>query len=79
MKTEINIGDTIETYCTGAKVTGEVIEVNENHFTVEHEPVKWGNDTHTKTTVAKSSYLQIKHGGSTTSPKSWKNGKEINL
>ena len=77
--TIIKKGDTITTYCTGMKVTGKVVEVESNHFIVEHEPVRWGNDIFTKTTVVKSSYLQRKYNGSMTSPKSWKDGKEIIL
>jgi hypothetical protein len=79
MKTELNIGDIVTTYCTGVKVTGEIIELDETNFLVEHEPIRWGNDNFTKTRVVKASYLQEKYAGSKTSPISWKDGKEIIL
>jgi hypothetical protein len=78
-KTILNLGDTITSYATGKKVTGEIFEINNTDFLFEHEPVHWGNHTFTKTRVCKASYLQEKHGGSKTSPISWKDGKEIVL
>lgn len=62
----LKIGDIVDTWCTGMQVRGRVIEVRVNHFIVEHNPVRWGNDTYTKTTVSKSTPLQAKYKSPTT-------------
>ena len=76
-KTDLKLKDTVSVYCTGKKVEGKVIEINETDFLVEHEPVRWGNDIHTKTLVVKSTSFQ--EGFSPTSPGCWKDGNPILL
>lgn len=79
MKTQINLGDKIETWCCGAKVTGKVIEILQNgSFKVEHKPVKWGFEIYTQTLVKRSTPLQAIYYSKTT-PGASKNGVSINI
>ena len=45
----IKVGDIVEIFCTGLKVSAKVIELNNDGFKTEHKPVNWGNDVYTTT------------------------------
>ena len=57
---KISKGDTVETYCCGEPVEGEVVEVAPNYIVVSHKPVRWGKDTYTSTIIQESTNLQSK-------------------
>ena len=57
MKDQVKKGDTVETYCCGKKVIGEVVDVTNHGFFVKHASVKWGDDTFKETYVANKTKL----------------------
>lgn len=59
---ELKKGDIITHYCSGKLVTGTIIETGK-HIISEHEPVRWGNDTYTRTGISESTPLHQKWGG----------------
>lgn len=86
---KIKIGDTIQHYCFGELITGEVIEIGENRLKTRHPPIRWGNDIITETNIVESLYLQKEWGGTNkdgkptkgpdTSPAAFFNGKPIEI
>lgn len=60
---DLKIGDKITHYCSGKLVEGTVVIKGKKMVTTEHEPVNWGRDTYTNTSIVESSYLQKKWGG----------------
>ncbi len=49
--TYVEVGDTILHYCSGVLVEATVESVTEHEITTVHEPVRWGNDFYSKTTL----------------------------
>jgi hypothetical protein len=82
-------GNKITHYCYGNLVEGTVIEVTEKYIKTQHEPVQWGKETTTQTTIHESSYLQKMYGGTDkhghptkgpdTTPGSFYNGERITI
>lgn len=86
---ELKVGDKITHYCFGKIVEATVKEVLKNGVLTEHEPVQWGRDAFSESSVLESSGLQKKWGGTDengqpckgadTTPKAWYNGTEITI
>ena len=71
----LKIGDKITHYCSGNLVKGIVKKVGFNFVETEHEPICWGENIYTKTTIQKSLFSQ--HEISQTTPGSFYNGIRI--
>jgi len=86
---ELKVGDIITHYCFGKIVEATVKEVVINGILTTHEPVRWGKDIFTESSVLESSRLQKKWGGTDengqpckgadTTPKAWHKGIEITI
>lgn len=71
----LQIGDTIKHYCCGEIVEGIVKNKGIDFVESEHPPVKWGQNTFTKTTISKSTGLQKLV--SETTPSAWFNDAKL--
>jgi len=60
---DLKPGDQITHWCAGALIEGTVTANNGRNVTTKHEPVNWGNDNISQSTIMPSSYLQFKWGG----------------
>ena len=71
----LKVGDKLTHYCSGEIVEGIVKNIGIDFVVTKHDPIRWGENYFTETTIQKSTVLQYKT--SQTTPGAWFKGKKL--